>query len=363
VRYKLEKREKLTKKKQFIVSVLSLVAALLLMGLIIAIFGESPMEAYKELFTWPFIPDLGMADTFQKMVPLLIIALGLSVVFKMRIWNIGAEGQLFMGAMFTSYGALFLLPETMPSWLSIPLLFVMGFSGGAFWALIPAVLKAYMKVDEILVTLMLNYVAMFWVNHLIFGPWKDPDGYNFPITAMFPKSTWLGTIGDTGVNTGLFIALALVVIIYLLLNRSKWGFQLELLGDNQTAASYAGVSVKKNILLALIVSGGLAGMAGSVQMLGLQHRLQQSFSPGYGFTAIIVAWLAKLNPWIMTLVAFLFGGLMVGSEQLQIIMRMPASMVSILQGLVLICLLAGEAIMRYRIVRIQDSDPEKEAAE
>lgn len=345
----VEKRESSSWWKQVFIRVFSVVFALLMMGVILLIFKENPLTAYRELFIWPFHPEMGLTDTFQEMIPILIIALGLAVTFKMKLWNIGAEGQFFMGAMFSTYGALYIVSSSMPSYIAIPFLLLLGISGGMVWALIPALLKTYAKIDEILVTLMLNYIAIFWVDFLIYGAWKDPKGRNFPLTAVFSKNTWLPMIGDTEIQTGLFFALALVVVVEVFLNRSKWGFELELLGDNPTAAQYAGVNVQRNTILAFLFSGGLAGFAGSVQALGLQHRLQHGFSSGYGFTGIIIAWLSKLNPWAMIFVSFFFGGLIVGSEQLQIVMRLPISMVSILQGLVLVSLMVGEVIFNYRI--------------
>ncbi len=345
----IEKRQVLPKGHSILVSVLSIVFALLLMGLILLIFGADPAKAYQELFTWPFLPAMGLEDTIVKMIPLLIISLGLAITFKMKIWNIGAEGQFFMGGMFTTFGALYVFGADQSPWVVIPLLLVFGFLGGAFWASIVAFLKTFLKIDEILVTLMLNYVAMYWVDHLIYGPWKDPRGFNFPLTAVFPINSRIPRIGGTSIHGGLLVALALVIVVYLLMKRSRWGHELEIIGDNPVAGRYAGFSVRKNIFLTLIISGGLAGLAGSVQLLGVQHRLQRGFSMGYGFTAIIVAWLSKLNPWAMALTSFLFAGLIIGSEQLQIVMRLPVAMVNVLQGLVLLCLLITETLFRYRI--------------
>jgi len=336
----------------FLVPILSVVISLMIMGLFLwARFGkfEKVVEAYREMFSWPFIFDYGLPDTISKMVPLLLAGLGLSVVFKMKIWNIGAEGQLYLGAMATTWGALFLFKNVENSLILIPTLLLMGAIAGALWAFIPGILKAYLKLDEIVATLMLNYIAAHWLNYLIYGPWKDPEGYNFPLTAIFPESSWLPMFGESGIHSGVLIALAMVVLIYFLMYRTRWGFHLKIIGDNQTAARYSGINVEKNLILAMILSGALAGLAGGIQMLGVQHRLQHGFSPGYGYTAIIIAWLARLNPWAMIVVAFLFGGLMVGSEQLQIMMRIPISMVYVLQGIVLFTLLASEMIFNYRI--------------
>jgi len=350
-RVKVEKRLEIPRYFSVLISLFSITISLILMGITIwASTGKfsNTLEAYKEMFSWPFIPECGLSDTIQKMIPLMLTGLGLTIVFRMRIWNIGAEGQLYLGAMATTWGALFLLKDFQNP-LVVPILLILGTLAGAFWGAIPGVLKAFLNLDEIVATLMLNYIAYYWVNYLIYGPWKDPHGYNFPLTAIFPEHTWLPSIGDTGIHLGIFIAFGMAVIVYILMNKTRWGFDLKVIGDNEKAAKYAGINTKKNIILAMMLSGALAGLAGAIQMLGVQHRLQHGFSPGYGYTGIIIAWLSRLNPWATILVSFLFGGLIVGSEQLQIIMRIPISLINVLQGIILLSLLASETIFRYRI--------------
>jgi simple sugar transport system permease protein len=192
------------------------------------------------------------------------------------------------------------------------------------------------------------------LNYLIYGPWKDPKGFNFPLTAIFPKSSWLPEIGNTGIHIGIIIVLILVFIVYFIMKKTQWGFELKIIGDNPKAARYSGISIEKNLILAMMFSGALAGLAGSIQVLGVQHRLQHGFSTGYGYTAIIVAWLARLNPIGAIIVGFFFGGLLVGGEQLQIVMKFPISMISALQGLILFSLLASETIFKYRLRFIKD---------
>lgn len=361
LKLKIEKRLEHFKYENFLISVVSLIISLVIMGIFIWIntgnFADV-VETYKELFTWPFFPELGLVDTILKMIPLALIALGLLVVFKMKVWNIGAEGQLYLGAMATTWGALFLFKNMSNSISMITLLLIFGAIAGALWALIPAILKAFLKLDEIVTTLMLNYIAVYWLNYLIYGPWKDPKGFNFPLTAVFPKNSWLPELGDTGIHIGIIITFILVFVTYFIMYKTHLGFELKIIGDNPKAARYSGISIEKNLIIAMIFSGALAGLAGSIQVLGVQHRLQHGFSTGYGYTAIIVAWLARLNPFSAVIVAFLFGGLLVGGEQLQIVMRFPISMISALQGLILFSLLASEAIFKYRI-KITKNDPIK----
>ncbi len=305
------------------------------------------VEAYSEMFTWPFTLGKGLGDTFMKMVPLLFIGLGLIVVFQMRIWNIGAEGQYYLGVLATTWGALFLFKN--PGSFHIPLLLTMGALAGAFWGAIPGFLKAYLNMDEIVTTLMLNYVAFHWMEYLVYGPWKSPKGYNFPLTEMYPEGVWLPTFGDGSIHAGLILGLIMALVVYVLMFKTRWGFDLRITGDNQNAARYAGINIKSNIVMAMMLSGALAGLAGSVQMLGVEHMLQHGYHPGYGYTGIIIAWLSRLNPWAVIVVSFLFGGLIVGGEQLQITLQLPIAMINILQGILLFSLLGSEVLFKYRV--------------
>ena len=204
-------------------------------------------------------------------------------------------------------------------------------------------------MDEIVTTLMLNYIAFHWMEYLVYGPWKSPTGYNFPLTDMYSEKIWLPTFFGGSVHAGLFLGLFMVLIVYILMFKTRWGFDLRITGDNQMAARYAGIDIRSNIITAMMLSGALAGMAGSVQMLGVEHMLQHGYHPGYGYTGIIIAWLARLNPWAVIVVSFLFGGLIVGSEQLQITLQLPVAMINILQGILLFSLLGSEVLFKYRV--------------
>jgi len=241
----------------------------------------------------------------------------------------------------------------------IVLLSIVGAAAGAAWALIPALMKAFARTDEIVVTLMLNYVAIFWVDYLVYGPWKDPKGYGFPGTAPFPDQARLPSFFDDEFHIGVFIALAVAVLLQYIYRKTGWGFNSQIVGDNLLAARYSGINVRNYTIIALVVSGAIAGLGGAVQMMGVQHRLQHGFSPGYGYTAIIVAWLAKLNPLAILLVSFLFGGLLVGNDQLQMFYKLPMALISVFQGLVLFCLLGGEAVSKYRLAIVKEV-PENE---
>jgi general nucleoside transport system permease protein len=196
----------------------------------------------------------------------------------------------------------------------------------------------------------MNYIAILWVDYLVFGPWRDPKGLNFPNSAPFSENAILPAFGHTRIHLGLFIGLAIALLFFLVLKYTKWGFEIRVCGESPKAATYAGMNFIKNILLVMFISGGIAGVAGMTEVSAITQRLQQGISPGYGFTAIIVAWLARLNPWAITLVSFLLGGLLVGGFSIQT-SGFPAATVSMLQGAILFFVLGGEILGQYRIKR------------
>jgi simple sugar transport system permease protein len=267
----------------------------------------------------------------------------------MQLWNIGGEGQLYMGAFAATWVAL-----TFPGgsgWWVLPTMVLLGMLAGGLWALIPAIPRAIWGVNEIITTLMLNYVAIFWVDYLVFGPWKDPNGFNFPMTAQFSPGAILPALGNSRIHAGLFFGLALTVIFYLIIYHTRWGYEIRVTGENPNSAHYAGMNSKRNIMLVMFFSGAICGLAGMSEVAGIAGRLQQGLSPGYGFTAIIIAWLSRLNPFAIVIVAFLFAGLQVGGYIVQT-SGIPSSMVTMLQGLLLFFVLGGELLTTYTIKRM-----------
>ena len=341
--------KRLTKSKciDYAVPIISIIMGLLVGSLFLAIAGVNPIEAYYEMAHGAFGTKYGLSETIVKTIPLILTGLAVAVAFRMLIWNIGAEGQLYMGAIGATWAAL--LFDSHPTYIVLPLMFFAGFLFGGLWGLIPGALKAKWEANEIITTLMLNYVAIHFCDYLVYGPWKDPKGMGFPLTKQFEQTAWLPQYFNTRVHGGIFFALLALIIIYLIMHKSKWGYEIRVIGENIKAARYGGISVVKNILLVMFLSGGLAGLAGMAEVSGIIHRLQHGFSPGYGYTAIIVAWLARLNPVAMVIVAFLFGGLLVGGDQLQLTMKLPGSMTGIIQGTILFFVLGGEIFSRYRI--------------
>jgi len=335
-----------------LVSLGAVLAALLVGAVILALVGGNPLLIYAHIARASF-GSLGVfSDTLVKATPLILLGLACSIAFRMRLWNIGAEGQFMMGAFGASAVVLApLLPETTPRILMLPAMMIAGFVAGAFWGLIPGLLKARLNVNEIITTLMMNYIAVSWNYFWIFGVWSEGG---FEMSKVFPKTAWLPRLADyaqqmpilRGLTTHLGLAIALLATlgVWFILNRSKWGYEIRLIGDNPNAARYAGIPVARNIVLVMMFSGGLAGLAGMSEISGVVHRFQGTISPGYGFTAIIVAWLAKLNPFAVVLVSVLFGSLLLAGREIQ-----PSGIPKLLQGILLFLLIASEIFLRYRV--------------
>ena len=352
MRIRIEKRLVPSRIVSMLTPVVSLLLALLMGGILLKAVRVDPLRTYQAMLVGAFGSRYSVSETLVKAIPLMLCGLAVSTAFRMRFWNIGAEGQLAMGGIAAAGVALSVPSRApyLPGWVLLALAAVAGIAGGALWGLLPAMLKAYVRVNEIITTLMLNYIAILLVEYLFYGPWKDPKGYGFPGTAEFPPAVWLPRLPGTRVHLGLLFALLAAVFIWFVLAHTKWGYEVRLIGENPRAATYAGVSVARNTLLIMALSGGLAGLAGMAEVTGIAHRLTKGLTVGYGFTAIIVAWLAQLNPWSVLLVAFLLAGLLVGGDQIQITMKLPASVALILQGAVLFFMLGGEMFKGYRVV-------------
>jgi ABC-type uncharacterized transport system permease subunit len=325
-----------------ITPILSILVALLIAALILFVSGRDAIFILSEIFRTSFIQNF--AETVVKAIPLILAALGVALAFRARLWNIGAEGQ-FYGGVLASTGLALSFPN-LPALVIIPLMVAGGLLGGALWGLLPGLLRAKLEVNEIISSLMLNYVALLLTDYLIFGPWKDPEGRNFPVTATFSDESRLPTLVEgTRIHFGLVFAIVAAGLVWLLVGRTKWGFELKVMGDNLKAARYAGINISRNIIIAFLLSGALAGLAGMSEVTGVAGRLQQNISPGYGYTAIIIAWLARLNPWAIIMVAILFGGLVSSGFTMQRV-GVSSGLVTLLQGILLFCVLGGESLYR-----------------
>ncbi len=359
MKFVFERRMNPSRRIAVLMPIISIVLALLFCAILLALAGANPWVTYKAMAIGAFGSVYAFGETLVKAIPLMLTGLAVSIAFRMLFWNIGAEGQLAMGAIGATFVALF-VASSLPASLVLPAMFVAAFLCGAVWGLIPAALKAKLGVNEIIVTLMMNYIAILLVDYLYVGPWKDPKGFGFPGTAVFPNAAWLPRL--TGrVHLGLAFAILAAFLIWLVLDRTRWGYEIRVIGENPKAARYAGISITRNILLVMLISGGLAGIAGYSEVAGISHRLQKGLTVGYGYTAIIVAWLAKLNPFGVLLVSVLLAGLLVGGDQIQITMGLPASVALVLQGAILFFVLGGEIFVRYNLRIVRESPAAAEA--
>jgi len=351
-------------------SIGSVIVAFIIAGIILKLIGGQPLVVGRFFFDATFGSWAVFSDTLVKATPLILVGLACAFAFKMKLWNIGAEGQFYAGAFGASLVVLVpLLPLDSPRVVIIIAMMIMGMIGGATLGFIPGFLKARFNVNEIITTLMLNYIVILWNNFWIFNQWSDAG---FQMTPTFEKVAWLprltdyarpysnfietssmgpfltsiglGRVSGMTLHMGFIIAVLASVVVWWIFERSRWGYEIKLTGDNQNAARYAGINIARNIILVFMFSGALAGLAGMSEISGVVHRLQERISPGYGFTGIIIAWLAKLNPFAIIIVSILFGALIVAGREIQ-----PSGLAYLLQGIILFMVISSDVLLRYKI--------------
>jgi general nucleoside transport system permease protein len=322
---------------------------LLVMSILFAFLGKDPLNALAVYFLQPLTDSYSLQEMAVKATPLVMIGIGLSLCYLANVWNIGAEGQFVIGAVVGSYLAVKTQGTDAGAWV-LPAMLVLGAIGGALYALIPAVCRVRFGASEILVSLMLVYVADLVLDYLVRGPWRDPHGYNFPTTAEFdPVATVPSIIEGSRLHIGALMALVVVAAAWTVLGRTIKGFEIRVVGAAPKAARFAGFDADRLVLFTFAVSGALAGLAGIIEVAGPVGHLQPGISPGYGFTAIIVAFLGRLNP-IGILIAGLFLALtFIGGEQAQISLKVPLDLTKVFQGILLFFVLACDSLILYRI--------------
>ncbi|WP_108646864.1 ABC transporter permease [Polynucleobacter rarus] len=333
------------------------IALTLLSGLLLfQLLGENPFIAYKAFFFDPISDINGISELLLKASPLCLIALGLTICYRANIWNIGAEGQMYIGGIFAT-GIAIHYTETLGHWTLIVMILASAL-GGAIWASITALCRAQLNTNEILVSLMLTYVADLTIKFLVYGPWKDPMGNNFPITisfadeALFTPLAFLGwSFWDgTRVNTSIFITLFFIPLVWIYNEKLFAGFKNLVVGIAPGAAKYVGFNEKKIIWIVLVFSGLIAGIAGATEVAGPIGQLNDKWTPGYGFTAIIVATLGRLKVSGVVLASLLMALLYLGGESVQVTMQLPKSVSQVFQGFLLLYLLACDVLINYEIV-------------
>lgn len=345
---KLEVRPQPSKLMSMASPLLALAVTVVIGTILFALLGKDPARGLYIFLIEPIKSLYALNELAIKATPLLLIALGLAVCFRSNVWNIGAEGQYILGAIFASGVAMQAGPAT-GGWFVI-LVLVAGVVGGMVWAGIVALLRDRFNANEILVSLMLVYVAGFVLNYLVYGPWKDPAGYNFPQTITFLKSTQVPKL-FTGfrVNAGVIVALVAVVLFWVLLFRTYAGFQLQVGGLAPAAARYAGFSSRRALWTALLLSGAMAGLAGGLEIAGPLGQLTPYVPAGYGFAAIIVAFVGRLHPVGIVFSAILMSMFYIGGELAQSRLGLPKSLTGVFQGLLLFTLLACDTLIHYRV--------------
>ncbi|MBA3059722.1 MAG: ABC transporter permease [Gammaproteobacteria bacterium] len=328
--------------------VLALLVTVMIGVLMFTALGQDPLKALSVFFWEPIRSPYALGELAVKATPLLLIALGLAVCFRSNVWNIGAEGQYVLGAIAAS-GVALLADQSTGRWIVLPILLA-GVLGGMFWAGITAWLRDRFNANEILVSLMLVYVAVQVLSFVVSGPWKDPQGYNFPQSKNFELVTRIPRLFDgSRVSIGVFLALAGVLATWIFLFRTRAGFAQQVGGLAPAAARYAGFSSRRALWVALLVSGGTAGLAGALEVAGPMGQLTPYVPAGYGFAAIIVAFVGRLHPVGMVFSAILMSMFYIGGELAQSRLGLPKSLTGVFQGLLLFTLLACDTLVNYRL--------------
>ncbi len=333
----------------FGVSVLAVVVALLLAALVFWAYGVSPWRAYAEIGRGTLGTVGGLSDIVRRAIPLILCGVGLTLAFRAQFWNIGAEGQLLAGAVAASGVALFV---PVPDGLRLPLMFLAGFGAGALWAVIPALLRVKLQVNEVISTLMMNYIMAYIVEWLVHGPWKGPTMRGFAYTDMFPTAARLPLIAGTRVHwPTLGVGVVAALVVGLILSRTRLGYEVRVVGQSPDAARYAGISFTVVLSLAMVISGGLAALAGVGEVAGIHWRLRSPshISMGYGYTAIIVAWLARGSPLAAILTALLFGLIFAAGDLMKTTLGLPFQITGVFNGLILFSLISSDLLMYWRI--------------
>ncbi len=311
-------------------------AVVVFAGVLLA-FGKNPIKAYVDIFSSTLGSAYGFSETLVKMTPLVLTAVAVALPAKIWLINVGGEGQLYIGAIFATWGALTF--GHLSAWLLLPLMVALGFLGGGLWGLVSGLLRVQGWVSETISTLLMNYVAALLLNYVVFGPWKDPEGVNYPQTAEFAGAATLPTFGQSRVHLGLALALLAVGLFAFLVSRTRWGLEMRAIGGNADAARRNGIPIGRYVVGLMFIGGGLAGLAGMCEVSAIQGRLRPSLSPGYGYTGFLISWMAGGHPLGILAAAFLLAVVTAGGDILQMTQALPGSVVNILMAVILFVIL------------------------
>ena len=342
---RISKRPELPSYMQWIIRAGSIVVALLIISIFLLTLGHNPIKVFSAMISGCFGTFFRFRKTIELMIPLSITALGILIAFKMKFWNIGAEGQILMGAFAATFFALKF--NYLPRPLLLIIMAVSAIVVGGLWALIPAFFKVKFETNETLFTLMLNYIAIKWVIYLQYGPWKDPKQSGFPKIPDFHINARLPKVA--GIHLGWILFIVLIIVAYFFMNKSKFGYEVDVIGESKNTARYAGMNVNKVILVSLFISGALGGLVGMLQTSGVHGTLSTSITGGIGYTAIIVTWLAHVKVHLIPVIGLLFAVLTQGAFFIQTAFQIPHSVAEIMQGLILFCALGSEFFINYQL--------------
>lgn len=343
----LVRRQEPSKSMLYLTPVIAVMVTMVTGTIVFSLMGYNGLVAVSEIFITPIIDPNKWQDLGVKAAPLILIAVGLAIGFKANVWNIGAEGQYIVGGLAGTGVAL--ATWGMQGWWILPLMCIAGVVGGVLFAIIPAFLRTRLQVHEILTSLMMSYVAIQLLNYLMRGPWKDPEGFNFPQTRLFTETQTLPYFGDTIVHLGVPLAFLFAVIAWFVMTKSVFGFQIRVVGAAPNAARYGGFNTNTTIWLSLIVSGGFAGLAGIFEAAGPFGQMVPQFPTGYGFAAIIVAFLGRLHPLGIIVAGVVLAISYVGGEGAQSSIGLPNAATGIFQAMMLFFLLASDILVTYRL--------------
>lgn len=340
------KRLEISKTRSIVYNLIAIVLSLVFSGIVLLLIGFNPIEVYKTIINGAVGTNIAFKETVKVTFPLLMSALAAMIAFKMKFWNIGVEGQICVGAVAASYFAY--RHSNMPLVTMIFCMIIFGMLSGGFFALIPAFFKTKYGTNETLFTLMLNYVALFFIQYLREGPWRDPNSMGFPIMPRFPKNARMPLV--CGIHFGWIVAIALVILLFIYIAYTKHGYELRVVGENKRTAEYAGMPVSKIVLRTIFISGAIAGLTGVFKVSGADRQLTETVAGGVGFSGIIIAWLGQLSSPLILVVSIAFGILTKGAGSLETTLKIPSSMSSVIQGLILFFVLGAEFLINYKLV-------------
>lgn len=317
--------------------VFAILLSFVIFGIFLLIIGRDPILVYSRVIDATLTSKVGLSEVGVRMIPFVLTALAAAIPARVGLINVGGEGQLYLGALGATGVALFLPINSV--WLMIPAMCIGGFIGGGLWSGIAILLRSWRGVNEVISTLLLNFVAILVVNVFVFGPWKNPEGFGYPYTATFSDAAILRSIADTRFHMGIVIALIAVVLTYVVMARTRWGYNMRAVGGNADASRRLGIPVAKYLVVAMLIGGGMAGLAGMSEVAGIQHHLRPGISDNLGFLGFLASWLANHNPLTIIATGFLLAVIMVGGDALQFTGNLPSASMFILIGMTLFLVL------------------------